>query len=57
MLFSYLDSLWFIKLVSELESTFTDLVHMKKFFCVLKMVIIYYAKDVNALELLIIIWV
>lgn len=30
MLFSYLDGLWFIKSVSELESTFTDLVHMKK---------------------------
>lgn len=55
MLFSYLDGLWFIKLVSELESTFTDLFHMKKIFFVLKMVVIYYAKDVNALEPLIII--
>lgn len=57
MLFSYLDGLWFIKSVSELESTFTDLVHMKKNFFVLKMVIIYYAKDVNALGPMIIIWV
>lgn len=34
MHFSYLDDPWFIKWVSELESTFTDLVDMmEKMFC------------------------